>query len=255
MPRFGRSGFFGPSRCLIPTPGLMTEDPICAVCVCVCVYTHIHPHTLPPALKNREDTDNTPIFRWCTQYLFNVNICAGMVLRRPVWMHATLPSKNAHAPVHVRPCNDAETSLPWKLLRTYLESCASIVQAVVCSPPCCSLDRISRPTVRLFAQEVRANPRWLMTRSPLQCRTSIIRSSTLVQASPSLFIVRTRAQLRTSSSTRICFHHFFRGLLYIYVFQFYSKYFTIQLLERHIFPHQIKEHRCVITGIECYLRF
>jgi len=31
-------------------------------------------------------------------------------------------------------CNGAEASLPWKLLQTYLESCASIVQAVVCRP-------------------------------------------------------------------------------------------------------------------------
>ena len=51
MPRFSPSGFFGPSRCLIPTPELTSEYPICAVFVCVCVYTHIHPHTLPPALK------------------------------------------------------------------------------------------------------------------------------------------------------------------------------------------------------------
>jgi len=46
----------------------------------------------------------------------------------------TLPARNPHAPVHARPCNGAENSLPWKLLRNYLESCASIVQAVVCRP-------------------------------------------------------------------------------------------------------------------------
>jgi len=53
--------------------------------------------------------------------------------------------KNAHALVHARLCNNAEASLPWKLLRTYLESCASIVQAVVRRPPSCRLDEISRP--------------------------------------------------------------------------------------------------------------
>jgi len=42
--------------------------------------------------------------------------------------------KNAYGLVHARLCNGAEASLPWKLLRTYLESCASIVQAVVCCP-------------------------------------------------------------------------------------------------------------------------
>ena len=49
----------GPSRCLIPTPGL-TEYPLCAARVCVCVYTHLHPHTLPPALKI-EKTPTTPL--------------------------------------------------------------------------------------------------------------------------------------------------------------------------------------------------
>ena len=54
-----------------------------------------------------------------------------MVLRTPVWMHTTLPAKNAYALVHAHPCNSADTSLPLRLLRTYLESCASIVQAAV----------------------------------------------------------------------------------------------------------------------------
>ena len=36
-------------------------------------------------------------------------------------------AENAHAPMHARLCNGAETSLPWKLLRNYLESCALYV--------------------------------------------------------------------------------------------------------------------------------
>ena len=60
MLRFSPSGFFRPSRCLIPTPGLTTKYPICAVCVYVCVYTHIHPHTLPPAFQI-EKTQTTPL--------------------------------------------------------------------------------------------------------------------------------------------------------------------------------------------------
>ena len=54
MPRFGPSGFFRHSRYLIPTPGLISEYPICAAGVCVCVFTHTCPHTLPLALKNIE---------------------------------------------------------------------------------------------------------------------------------------------------------------------------------------------------------
>ena len=36
--------------------------------------------------------------------------------------------------VHARLCNGAAASLPWKLLRIYLESCTNIVQAVVFAP-------------------------------------------------------------------------------------------------------------------------
>jgi len=56
LPGFSPSAFFGPSRCLIPTPGLTSEYPICTACVCVCVYT-----LTPTCVKNRDDTDNTPI--------------------------------------------------------------------------------------------------------------------------------------------------------------------------------------------------
>ena len=55
-----KAGFLGPSRCLIPTPGLTSKHPICAVCVCVCVYEHTRTHTLPPALKI-EKTQTTPL--------------------------------------------------------------------------------------------------------------------------------------------------------------------------------------------------
>jgi len=57
-----------------------------------------------------------------------------MVLNTPVEMHTTLSAKNAYALVHARICNGGETSLQLKLLQTYLKSCASIVQAVVCRP-------------------------------------------------------------------------------------------------------------------------
>jgi len=57
-----------------------------------------------------------------------------MVLTKPVEMHTTISAKNAHAFIHARICNGAEASLPRKLLQTYLESCASTMQAVVCRP-------------------------------------------------------------------------------------------------------------------------
>ena len=61
MPRFSPSGFFGPSRCLIPTPVLTSEYPhLCSVCVCVRIHTHTPTYT-PTRVNNGEDTDNTPI--------------------------------------------------------------------------------------------------------------------------------------------------------------------------------------------------
>jgi len=61
VPIFGASGLFGPSRFLIPTPGLTSEYPMQCVCVCVRIHTLTHTYT-PTLVKNREDTDNTPIF-------------------------------------------------------------------------------------------------------------------------------------------------------------------------------------------------
>jgi len=64
-----------------------------------------------------------------------------MVLTTPVKNACILSAKNAYTLVHARICNDSQDSLPWKLLRTYRQSCASIVQAVVS----CSLLILSRP--------------------------------------------------------------------------------------------------------------
>jgi len=60
-------------------------------------------------------------------------------------MQTTLCAKNAYALVHARICNGTEAFLAWKLLRTYLESCMSIMQAVVCRSLLQPL-LLSRPT-------------------------------------------------------------------------------------------------------------
>ena len=62
MPRFGPSGFLGPSRCLIPPPGrFLGSQPSTPYvqCVCVCIHTHTPTYT-PTRVKNRNDADNTP---------------------------------------------------------------------------------------------------------------------------------------------------------------------------------------------------
>ena len=50
-------------------------------------------------------------------------------------MHAGSLQKNAYGLVYARLFNCVVASFPWRLLRTYLESCANIVQAVVYCPP------------------------------------------------------------------------------------------------------------------------
>jgi len=64
----------------------------------------------------------TPAHAWCTTT--PVNACQ-------------LCGKNAYGLVYARLFNCASPSLPRRLLRTYLESCANIVQAVVYRPPSC----------------------------------------------------------------------------------------------------------------------
>jgi len=77
-------------------------------------------------------------------------------------------------------------------------------------PPILLLARRNQSPDAEHAQEICPNPRHLMTRSPLWCCTSIIRSSTLVQTSSSLSIGRTCAWPRRLPVTKIHFHCFSR---------------------------------------------
>ena len=52
-----------------------------------------------------------------------------------IYMHMHICIYISPQLVHARLCNSAAASLPWKLLRTYLESCANIVQAIVSARP------------------------------------------------------------------------------------------------------------------------
>jgi len=57
MLRFNPSGFFGLSRCLVPTLGLTSEYPMCSVCACVRMHTHTPTYT-----PKTEKTQTTPLF-------------------------------------------------------------------------------------------------------------------------------------------------------------------------------------------------
>jgi len=89
--------------------------------------------------------------RWCSRHLSNVHTCTCMVLNNTCRnAFHTLHKKCicARACVHIQRCRSFFAT---KLMRTYLESCASIIQAVLCRPPNCCLDQTCRPT--LFAQK------------------------------------------------------------------------------------------------------
>jgi len=130
-------------------------------------------------------------------------------------MVLTTPVKNSCI-FYIDSCMRAYTTVQKLLCHgSYCELILSLARASCrlsftdrsCCPSCC-LDQTLRPT--LFAQEIRPNPHELMTRSPLRCRSSIIRSSALVQASSSLSMGRTRAWPRGSLHQEFNFRHFSR---------------------------------------------
>ena len=96
------------------------------------------------------------------------------------------------------------------------------LQAAVCRPPRYWLDELRRPpkhsrqgsAAETMSAQTRPNSRQLMTRLPPRCRTSIIQSSALVQASFSLSIVALAARPRTSYPTNFYFGHFSREFFF-----------------------------------------
>ena len=87
------------------------------------IHTHTHTHT-------------------CIQgsiYVYtNAYICAYTYIYTYICTHIYIYLHNSCVR---RLCDRAAASLPWKLLRTYFESCANIVQAVLCHPPSCRPDK------------------------------------------------------------------------------------------------------------------
>jgi len=84
----------------------------------------------------------TCIHRYIYTYIhIHIHICMGIYIYTYadictytymyVYMHMHICIYISPQLVHARLCNSAATSLPWKLLRTYLKSCANIVQAVI----------------------------------------------------------------------------------------------------------------------------
>jgi len=93
---------------------------------------------------------------------------------------------------------------------------ASFKQPSAARPATGPTNSVAHPSIRgeqrrrrtMSAQQIAPNPRQLITRSPPRCRTSIIQSSALVQASFSLSMVALAAQPRRSFPTNFYFGHF-----------------------------------------------
>ena len=92
--------------------------------ICIHAYIDIYIHTYTC----------TYIYAWIYIYICTyANICTYTYMY--IYMHMHTCIYISPQLVHARLCNSAATPLPWKLLRTYLESCANIVQAVVSTHP------------------------------------------------------------------------------------------------------------------------
>jgi len=150
------------------------------------------------------------------------------------------PQKDPPAPVHARAYETAQQLLSHSLLRTYIESRAwkSFQQPSAVRPATGTTNTVAHPIIRGFKQPCRPprywldelcrppeyplqgccqndvhpkialNPRQIMTRLPPRCRTSIIQSSALVQASFSLSTLALAPRSRRLFPSKIHFGHF-----------------------------------------------
>ena len=94
------------------------------------MYIYIHIYRICTSCREREANMNADVHNICLTYTPAHAWCATTPTNA-----CRLSAKNAYGLVYVRLFNCEATSLPWKLLRTYLGSCANIVQAVVSARP------------------------------------------------------------------------------------------------------------------------
>jgi len=143
----------------------------------------------------------------------NVHTCTCMVLTTPVKNACILSAENAYGLVHARLCNGAEASLTWKLLQTYLESCASIVQAVFCRPLLLP-PMLSRPNPSPDAVRSRNSSKSMLAHDAVAAAVSHKHQSIIrVGAGLIQFVYGSHSRLATGfTSSRILFPPFFRSI-------------------------------------------
>jgi len=87
------------------------------ICICIHAYIDIYIHTYT----------YTHIYAWIYIYI-HMHIYVHIYIYMHIYMYMHICIYISPQLVHARLCNRAAASLPWKLLRTYLESCANIVR-------------------------------------------------------------------------------------------------------------------------------
>jgi len=147
------------------------------------VYANLH------ADFNDTSLTYTPAHAWCSQHLLK---CMH-TLRKKI-IRACMPMQQCRS-FFVMEANELMLSLARALCRLSFAA-----------RPAPSRQNQSPDAVR---SKIRPNPRQLMTRSPLWCRTSIIRSSALLQASSSLSVGRMQSVATELTHPRDLFPPFF----------------------------------------------
>ena len=122
------------------------------ICLCTHIYIYIYIYRICTSCREREANVYADVHNICLTYTLAHEWCATTPVNA-----CQLSAKSEYGLVYARLFKCAAASLPYKLLRTYLESCANIVQAVVyCSPyrllSCCVARRCSlKKSVQIHA--------------------------------------------------------------------------------------------------------
>jgi len=111
---------------LSPMSPAVKNDPPCPTASAIHRPAEIPHYRLPTPTEQSVPTWALMSKHLCQNTSVKYMPAHASVLKNTCLMHGTLSAKNARAPVHAHLCDGAETSLPWKLLRTIL----SLVEAL-----------------------------------------------------------------------------------------------------------------------------
>ena len=92
------------------------------ICLCTYIYTYLYIYRICTSCRECEANVYADVHKICLTYTPAHAWCATTPVNA-----CRLSAKNAYGLVYARLFNCVAVSLPWKLLRTYLESCANIV--------------------------------------------------------------------------------------------------------------------------------